>query len=49
MIILYQYEVLAPAGQIEAIEPLIAAGANAIYVGLEGFSSRPQSADFTMD
>lgn len=46
---MYQYEVLAPAGEIEAIEPLIAAGANAIYIGLEGFSSRPQSADFTMD
>ena len=45
---MYRYEVLAPAGELNAIVPLIEAGANAIYVGLEGFSSRPQSADFTM-
>lgn len=45
---MYRYEVLAPAGELNAIIPLIEAGENAIYVGLEGFSSRPQSADFTM-
>ncbi len=45
---MYNYEVLAPAGELAAIEFLINAGANAIYVGLDGFSSRPQSADFTV-
>lgn len=44
-----KYEVLAPAGQLEAIMPFIEAGANAIYVGLRGYSSRPQSADFSID
>lgn len=43
------YEVLAPAGTINAIEPLIEAGANAIYVGLKGFSSRPNNADFAIE
>lgn len=46
---MYHYEVLAPAGEIQAIQPLIDAGANAIYVGLDGFSSRPQSADFSLE
>lgn len=45
---MYRYEVLAPAGELNAIVPLIEAGANAVYVGLEGYSSRPQSADFTI-
>ena len=45
---MYRYEVLAPAGELSAIVPLIDAGANAIYVGLNGFSSRPQSADFSI-
>lgn len=46
---MYPYEVLAPAGELRAIAPIIEAGANAIYVGLEGLSSRPQSADFSME
>ncbi len=45
---MYKYEVLAPAGELAAVEPLIEAGANAVYVGLEGLSSRPQSSDFTI-
>lgn len=45
---MYKFEVLAPAGELEAVYPLIEAGANAIYVGLEGFSSRPMSADFSI-
>lgn len=43
------YEVLAPAGELNAIAPLIEAGAHAIYVGLKGFSSRHSNADLTMD
>jgi len=42
------YEVLAPAGELKAILPLIDAGANAIYVGLKGHSSRPARADLTL-
>lgn len=46
---MYSYEVLAPAGKLEGVQPLIDAGANAIYVGLDGLSSRPQSADFSLE
>lgn len=42
-------EILAPAGRLSDIEPLIEAGADAIYVGLFGFSSRPKSSDFHID
>lgn len=45
---MYNYEVLAPCGELAAVKPLIDAGANAIYVGLNGFSSRPQSSDFSI-
>lgn len=45
----YQCEILAPAGRMEDIAPLIKAKADAVYVGLDGFSSRPQSADFTLE
>lgn len=34
-------EVLAPAGNIEHIAAAIDAGADAFYVGLKGFSARP--------
>lgn len=44
-----QCEILAPAGRLSDIEPLIAAGADAIYVGLFGFSSRPKSSDFRIE
>ena len=44
-----KYEVLAPAGEIDAILPLIEAGADAVYVGLKGFSSRPSNADLSLD
>lgn len=34
-------ELLAPAGNLEHVKAAIAAGADAIYVGLEGLSARP--------
>lgn len=46
---MYEYEILAPAGELDAILPLIDAGADAIYVGVSGFSSRPASADLNLD
>lgn len=42
-------EVLAPAGRTSDILPLIEAGADAIYVGLSGYSARPKSSDFSSD
>ena len=44
-----QCEILAPAGRLSDIEPLIEAGADAIYVGLFGFSSRPKSSDLRIE
>lgn len=46
---MYSRELLAPAREVEAITPLIEAGADALYIGLYGFSSRPASADFTLE
>lgn len=43
------YEILAPAGNMEDVKLMIREGADAIYVGLEGYSSRPNSADFTLE
>ena len=45
---MYRYEVLAPAGELSAVGPLIDAGSDAIYVGLKEYSSRPLSADFSV-
>ena len=42
-------EVLAPAGRVTDIVPLLENGADAIYVGLAGYSARPQSSDFTAE
>ena len=44
-----KYEILAPAGTLEAVRPLIEAGADAIYVGLMGHSSRPRQADLSIE
>lgn len=42
-------ELLAPAGRAGDIPELIDAGADAIYVGLRGYSSRPASSDFSLE
>ena len=44
-----QYEILAPAGNLEDLKLMIREGADAIYIGLEGYSSRPDSADFNLE
>jgi len=43
------FEVLAPLGQLEALPSIMAAGADAVYAGLYGLSSRPSGADLTLD
>lgn len=42
-------EVLAPAGRVSDIVPLLENGADAVYVGLSGYSARPKSSDFLED
>lgn len=42
-------EILAPAGRVTDIIPLLEVGADAIYVGLSGYSARPKSSDLTVD
>ena len=44
-----EYEVLAPLGQLGALGLIIEAGADAVYAGLYGFSSRPNGADLSLD
>ena len=43
------YEILAPSGNMKDVKLMVREGADAIYVGLEGYSSRPNSADFTLE
>jgi putative protease len=42
-------EVLAPAGSLEHVQAAIAAGADAIYVGLQKFSARPDDWSLSLD
>lgn len=44
-----EVEVLAPAGRVSDIIPLLENGADAVYAGLSGFSARPKSSDFSME
>ncbi len=41
-------EVLAPAGDLPALEAAIAAGADAVYFGVEGFNARARAHNFTI-
>lgn len=43
-----KYEVLAPAGSLDALKDMIAEKVDAIYVGLMGCSSRPSKCDMSM-
>lgn len=42
-------EILAPAGRLADIELLYNEGADAVYVGLMGYSSRPKSSDLSLN
>ncbi|MEX3071495.1 U32 family peptidase [Vibrio alginolyticus] len=44
-----QFELLAPGGDLEAIKAAIAAGADAIYCGLDRFNARNRAANLTLD
>ncbi len=44
-----QFELLAPGGDLEAIKAAIAAGADAIYCGLDRFNARNRATNLTLD
>jgi putative protease len=41
-------EVLAPAGDQQALEAAIGAGADAVYFGVEAFNARARAHNFTL-
>ena len=42
-------EIVAPAGNAKSLEAAIAAGADAVYLGLKGFGARRRAQNFTID
>lgn len=44
-----QFELLAPGGDLDSIKAAIAAGADAIYCGLDRFNARNRAANLTLD
>lgn len=44
-----QFELLAPGGDLDSIKAAIAAGADAIYCGLERFNARNRATNITLD
>lgn len=44
-----QFELLAPGGDIDAIKAAIAAGADAVYCGLDRFNARNRAANITLE
>lgn len=42
-------EILAPAGKIECLHAAVAAGADAVYLGLDEFNARRNADNFTID
>ncbi len=44
-----QFELLAPGGDLDSIKAAIAAGADAVYCGLERFNARNRATNITLD
>lgn len=44
-----QFELLAPGGDVDSIKAAIAAGADAVYCGLDRFNARNRAANLTLD
>ncbi|MCL2912352.1 U32 family peptidase [Shewanella corallii] len=44
-----QFELLAPGGDLDAIKAAIAAGADAVYCGLDRFNARNRATNITLD
>ncbi|WP_159737591.1 U32 family peptidase [Vibrio atypicus] len=44
-----QFELLAPGGELDSIKAAIAAGADAIYCGLDRFNARNRATNLTLD
>ncbi|USE03653.1 U32 family peptidase [Vibrio sp. SCSIO 43133] len=44
-----QFELLAPGGDVESIKAAIAAGADAVYCGLDRFNARNRAANLTLE
>ncbi|WP_234496612.1 U32 family peptidase [Vibrio maritimus] len=44
-----QFELLAPGGDVESIKAAIAAGADAVYCGLDRFNARNRAVNLTLD
>lgn len=42
-------EILAPLGKLEYLDKIIESGADAVYAGVSGLSSRPESADLSIE
>ena len=41
-----KYEILAPAGDMNALRAAVSAGANAVYLGYDEFSARAKAKNF---
>lgn len=44
-----QIELLAPAGDIDALVSAVSSGANAVYLGVEDFNARKRAKNFTLE
>ena len=47
--VVFMVELLAPARDFTALESALQNGANAVYLGLEGYNMRAHTANFTIN